>query len=186
MIIKFYGDLSQYPEIELFVDNLKQLLSGLKLHYGQELADKLLNEKYFYILADSKNPDHMEAIHPDLATMLFDSYDTLMIVPEIEGGAPAFAAALAAVASAVSVSTLVEVLISVAVSIALNMLSNLLSPTLEFDKDPAAAQKLDSALFNGAPNIREQGSSVPLVYGLNVHCGGVLISSGLSTEEKTF
>ena len=188
MRVKFIGELSRYPDIDLEVDNLMLLLSGLKLHYGQGLADTLLNDRYYYLLADSKDPEHIVSIHPDLITMNFGDFDTLLVVPEVEGDGPAILAAVAptlvGTLAGAAIIVAIDVVISIAISIALNAIMNLLSPTPEFSADPAAAQKLDSALFNGAPNIREQGGSVPLIYG-TCHAGGVLISAGLSTEEKT-
>jgi predicted phage tail protein len=185
MQIKFLGDLESFQDTELHIDNLRQLLAGLKHLYGQDLADKLISGQYRYVLVDSCNPDNSIAIHPELATMNFAQYDTLLIVPDVAGEVPAAAVAAVIGVSATSFTAIaVTAVINIALSFALNMIVNLLSPTPEFDKDPAAAQKLDSALFNGAPQIREQGGSVPLAYG-RPHCGGVLISSGLSTEEKT-
>jgi predicted phage tail protein len=70
-----------------------------------------------------------------------------------------------------------------AISTGLNMLMSALSPTPEFSQDPAAAQN-KSNLFNGAPIVRNQGGSVPLIFG-NPYCGAVLISSGAFTEEVT-
>ncbi|WP_036249065.1 hypothetical protein [Methylobacter sp. BBA5.1] len=185
MKIKFAGDLEQFQETELHVSNLRQLLAGLKHFYGQALGDKLLSDKYCYVLIDREKPENSIAISPELATMNFDQYEELWIVPEVSGNGPAIVAAVAGVTFASSTAgVIIGAAISIAMSFALNMVINLLSPTPEFDKDPAMAQKLDSSLFNGAPNIREQGGSVPLAFG-KPHCGGVLISSGLSTEEKT-
>lgn len=185
MKIKFVGDLEQFQDTELHISNLRQLLAGLKHHYGQALADKLINEKYCYVLVDREKPENSIAISPELATMNFDQYEELWVVPEVSGNGPAIVAVVAGASFAASTAGIVlGAVINIALSFALNMVVNMLSPTPEFDKDPAMAQKLDSALFNGAPNIREQGGSVPLAYG-KPHCGGVLISSGLSTEEKT-
>jgi predicted phage tail protein len=95
-------------------------------------------------------------------------------------------AALAAVgvtAAETSIAVIaLTALANIGVSMALNAVMSLLSPTPEFSSDPAFAQQKNSALFNGAPMIREQGGIVPLVLG-NPFCGGVLISSGVTTEE---
>jgi predicted phage tail protein len=189
MHIKFTGDLEQYEGKELFVDNLRQLIVGIKHHYGQKLYDKLISEQYKYVLLDSKDPESAVSIHPQMATMNFSDYDTIWIVPDVSGeyGGEFIVAAIAGAAFAASAAgIIIAAVINIAISIALSMLVNLLSPTPEFgsNTDPAQAQKLESSLFNGAPNIKEQGGSVPLIYG-SPHCGGVLISTGISTEEKT-
>lgn len=182
MHIKFLGELEQYESKELFVENLKQVLMGIKHHYGQELADKLINDGYKYVLYDSKYPEKAISIHPQMATMNFAEYDTLLIVPDVGGDLPVLPALIAYVG--VVAAYAITIIVNIALSIALSMILSLLSPTPEFEADPAAAQKLDSSLFNGAPNIREQGGSVPLAFG-RPHCGGVLISTGISSEEKT-
>lgn len=185
MLVRCLGELDYLDPVELVVDDIRQLLAGVKHVYGQEIADKLYSNEHKYILANSKDENDVVALHPGLVTMNFAHYDRLFILPSIEGDVPAaiflaigFSAFWAGVASFVA---------TVALSIALSAIMQLLSPTPSFSTDPSSAQtanKLNSNLFNGAPNIREQGGSVPLVYGYPM-MGGVLISAGISTEEAT-
>lgn len=188
MLVKFYGNLDRYEPVELFVGNIPQMLAGVQHVYGDELASVLLQDQHYYLLTKSSNDQDVVAIHPKMVMSDFADYDVLLVIPHIEGETGietgiAIAAWLGATgAGATILGAVIAVAINVAISLALSYIVQLLSPTLQFDQDPAQAQKLDSSLFNGAPNLREQGGSVPLVFG-DCHCGGVLISSGISSEE---
>jgi predicted phage tail protein len=181
------------PEVfELFASNIKEVVSLLRLQKGDSFADELLNNNYKFVLADSTREDSFVALVPEVVFSSFEGFDSLLIVPEIEGktgielaGAAAVAGALAS-ATGMSLATalfIVNTITLMAISIGLNMLMSALSPTPEFSQDPAAAQN-KSNLFNGAPIVRNQGGSVPLIFG-NPYCGAVLISSGAFTEEVT-
>jgi predicted phage tail protein len=178
------------PEVfELFASNIKEVVSLLRLQKGDTFADELLNTNYKFVLADSTREDSFVALVPEVVFSSFEGFDTLLIVPEIEGNEPisitvAAAAAMGLTGTAAMVAAYVmTAVIYMAVSIGLNMLMSALSPTPEFSQDPAAAQN-KSNLFNGAPIVRNQGGSVPLIFG-NPYCGAVLISSGAFTEEVT-
>lgn len=169
--------------------NVKDVLCGLKLHHGKELTDSLLNDSYKYVLMNQSEPENAIMLDAAVVGSSLAGFDTLIITRDIDGEIPAAAVAAAftamgvAGATATSISVLVvTAIINVGLSLALNAVMSLLSPTPEFSSDPAFAQQKQSALFNGAPMIREQGGIVPWVLG-NPFCGGVLISSGITTEE---
>jgi predicted phage tail protein len=176
----------------LFASNIKEVVSLLRLQKGDSFADELLNNNYKFVLADSTREDSFVALVPEVVFSSFEGFDTLLIVPEIEGKTGIELAGMAAVAGALASATgmslatalfIVNTITMMAISIGLNMLMSALSPTPEFSQDPAAAQN-KSNLFNGAPIVRNQGGSVPLIFG-NPYCGAVLISSGAFTEEVT-
>ena len=183
MHIKFFGQLD-YPDIDLAVSNIPQVLAGVRHAYGDDVSKMLVENKHYYVLCKTGYVDPI-ALHPQMVSTDFHGYDELLIVPDIGGDITA--AAILAVLPAVGAvgAAVIATVINIAISIALSFIVQLLSPTLSFDSDPAQAQanRLDSSLFNGAPNIREQGGSVPIVVG-NTHAGGVLISAGISSEEK--
>jgi predicted phage tail protein len=187
MLVKFYGALDYHP-VDLVVDNIAQMLSGLQHVYGEELSAILLDNKHHYIL---QKGDEFIGIHPQMVLSNFSDYESIIIVPDVGGDtgievgiAIAGGIGITGVGASVAFAIALSILTSIALSVALGVLMQLLSPTLAFDSDPAQAQKLDSSLFNGAPTIREQGGSVPMCFG-NCHAGGVLISAGISSEEKT-
>jgi predicted phage tail protein len=181
------------PEtFELHADNLKDVLSLLKLQKGEEFTNFILENKFKFVLADSKSEDNFIALLPEVIFSSFEGYDVLFVVPEVSGNDPVSLGMLAMAAfTAVSgvaiagapiwVAGLIGSVMLAGVSIGLNMLMSALSPTPEFSSDPAATQNT-SNLFNGAPIIRNQGGSVPLLFGFP-YCGAVLISSGISSEE---
>jgi predicted phage tail protein len=179
------------PEVfELFASNIKEVVSLLRLQKGDSFADELLNNNYKFVLADSTREDSFVALVPEVVFSSFEGFDTLLIVPEVDGetGIEIGMAAAMAMASATGLSLgtamlIINTIALMAFSIGLNMLMSALSPTPEFSQDPAAQQN-KSNLFNGAPIVRNQGGSVPLIFG-NPYCGAVLISSGAFTEEVT-
>jgi predicted phage tail protein len=183
------------PEVfELFASNIKEAVSLIRLQKGDSFADELLNNNYKFVLADSTREDSFVALVPEVVFSSFDGFDTLFIVPEIKGEDPvslglAIGWALTDIGLATAGAFVlgnafaVGLVAAMAISIGLNMLMSALSPTPEFSQDPAASQN-KSNLFNGAPIVRNQGGSVPLIFG-NPYCGAVLISSGAFTEEVT-
>jgi hypothetical protein len=181
MLIKCYGVLDK-PEVDLEVksNNMKEILSLLKLHFGQEFTDTIINNPFFFVLGNSQDEKDLLVLSSEVLFSDFSGYDILHIYPEASGEIVA-AAVMAVLAVSEAVATVIAVVVNIALSIGLNMLMSMLSPTAEFSKDPAYSQNV-SNLFNGAPIIREQGGSVPLIFG-NPYCGGILISSGLTTEE---
>jgi predicted phage tail protein len=183
------------PEVfELFASNIKEVVSLIRLQKGDSFADELLNNNYKFILADSTREDSFVALVPEVVFASFEGFDTLLIVPEIEGEDPfTIGLAIGWFFTNIGLTTVgafvlgnafaVGLVASLAISIGLNMLMSALSPTPEFSSDPAAQQN-KSNLFNGAPIVRNQGGSVPIIFG-NPYCGAVLISSGAFTEEVT-
>lgn len=180
------------PEVfELFASNIKEVVSLLRLQKGDEFVNELLDNKYKFVLANSKEEDNFVALVPEVVFSTFEGFDTLFIVPEVEGEEPitvAWTAAAMSIASTTGMTVATTLMIMntialMAASIGLNMLMSALSPTPEFSQDPAAQQN-KSNLFNGAPIVRNQGGSVPLIFG-NPYAGAVLISSGSFTEEVT-
>lgn len=193
MLVRLNSILGTAPETEyeLEAGNLRQVLALLKLHQGDKFLKDLVEGKFYYVLSTRDNPENLLLLFSEVLFSDFAPYDTLDIFPEVEGEitAPMVAAAFAATASALGstatigtiTATIIATVANVALSIGLNMLMSMLSPTPEFSKDPAYSQN-KSNLFNGAPILREQGGSMPIVFG-NPYCGGVLISSGLFSEE---
>ena len=199
MKVKVFEDLNSFEEFEFEVSTIKEILSGLKLHKGKEFTDKIIENNCKYILLPKDDEGKPVALVPDVVLADISEYETLLIIPEINGevsaavvagalyGAGAAAAVTAGTATltVTLVSYAVAAVINIAISMALNMIMSLLSPTKEFSpsSDPASGQKNNSNLFNGAPLIREQGGSVPLAFGEGF-AGGVLISSSLTTVES--
>lgn len=187
MKVKVYGIVKEELEEEEFdfeVTSISSIISLFNLHKGSEFVKDLLETKYYYILTNEGKPETSICLMPEVILSEFSGFDTLLIVPEISGDIPVPIILAGWLATAASISTLAaETILAVVgnmlIAVALGAAMQMLAPSPEFTSDPSTAQKA-SNLFNGAPLIREQGGSVPLVFG-NPYCGGVLISSGVST-----
>ena len=179
------------PEIfDVHGNSIKELLSIISISKGDEFIAEIVENNYKFILANSSTLDDKDSYVPLMPEVLFTEftgYDTLFIIADIEGNEPISITVTAAAAmgltgaAATAAAWAMTAVIMMAVSMGMSMLMSAISPTPEFSKDPAATQN-KSNLFNGAPIIRDQGGSVPLIFG-NPYAGAVLISSGAFTEE---
>lgn len=189
MLVTVFNTLEEKEEFNIDATSIKEILSYMKFTKGKEYTDKLITTKYNYVLLDKNNPENPTILSPEVIFSPIEQTHTLLIFPPISGEIPVpfiLAAALAS-ATGVSVATASLVLATIGnllISIALNAVMQALSPTPEFNNDPSQnqAKEKQSSLFNGAPLIREQGGSVPIIFG-NPFCGGVLISSGITSED---
>jgi predicted phage tail protein len=183
--------MQEDESFELHANSLKEVLSLLKLQKDEEYVSKLVTENYKYVLVNGEDYENMIALTPEIATSSFDGFDTLLILPEIEveGEEPFMIAAVmilgtsASTGAVIATAAVLAIVTSIAVSMAVSAIMSAISPTPEFGKDPSSQQQ-ESNLFNSAPVVRNQGGSVPLIFG-NPYCGAVLISSGLFSEEVT-
>ena len=201
MLVKVYKDLKTVQEFQLEVENIKDVLCGLKMLAGEELTDSLLLIPHKYVLTTQE--DKYISLIEETALTDLSKFKVLSIFPNVSGedfgiseaaviaAAAESAAAVAAgdsviaaviIENAATVAMAVNAVIAVGISMAINGIMQLLSPTTSFSSDPAQSQQKQSSLFNGAPLIKEQGSPVPLWYGES-YCGGVLVSSSISTSE---
>lgn len=195
MLICIIDDTGK-SEFDLQVTTIREALSLIQLQKGQEFVTKIVENKYKYII-ETSDKDYV-ALQPEVILSDLGDARYLFIVQDVDGELPA-AAATAIWASVVTSATaagasagvavalgeaavlMATAALTIGISMGLQMLMSALSPTPEFSKDPAATQN-KSNLFNGAPIIRDQGGSVPLIFG-NPYAGAVLISSGAFTEE---
>ena len=183
--------LQEDESFNLYANSLKEVLSLLQLQKGEEFVSKLIVEEYKYILVNGEDYENMIPLSPEIVTSSFDGFDTLLILPEteIKGEEPFMIAAVmilgtsASTGAVLATAAILAIATSIAVSMAVSAIMSAISPTPEFGRDPAAQQQT-SNLFNSAPIVRNQGGSVPLVFG-NPYCGAVLISSGIFSEEVT-
>ena len=192
MLVKVFNSLDSFDSFELETNNIKQILNYIKNEKGKEYTDNIINNKFNYIIANTEGTNDPLMLLPEVILSDIKGYDVLFIIPDIEGEEPVSATMVAAVLFtectvagmqiAAVIAFVANMAIMMAVSYAVNAIMSLLSPTPEFSSDPSMAQEKQSNLFNGAPLIREQGGSVPLIFG-NPFCGGVLISSGMHSED---
>ena len=162
---------------DLHVTNLVQLYDYLRVN-RPELYNYVRENELCYTVYD----ENKEKAYPILHSMLeFDisNFRYLVLCPSINGEA-LFSAIATGVTAAVGSSFIgytVATVVSVGLIIGLGMLIRSLTPQNKLDntQDPAEVSKI----YNGVPNITEQGGSVPVVFG-NCLYGGVRI--GLKFE----
>lgn len=188
MLVKFFGQFENQPEIELEAENFQQLLAGLQYRLGAKTMAELSATKVYWLLGKGSDKEDLLVLRPDLQIFNFGCYDTLYIIPEVSGDIPVPLLLIGLLASATGMSTATAGLVLAAIgnmliATAISAVVQLLSPTPEFKVDPSEAQNNKSSLFNGAEPVLEQGGSVPLIYG-EAYCTGVLISSALYNEEE--
>ena len=177
MKIIFYTP--EYEEsFEANIPNLVQLYDYLRVN-KPKIFKEVSTKELCYSLYDA-NKEKAFSILPTMLDFDLTEYKVLVVCQKLEGAAifsgivSAMLAAGASMTAAVSVATVV----TVGLVIGLGMLVRALSPQNKLDnnQDPSLLSKL----FNGVPNITEQGGSVPVVFG-NCLFGGVRI--GLRLEQ---
>jgi hypothetical protein len=175
-------------EFETSQTKLRSILNHLKQLKGIKYVKELMKKPCKFILTDSTGRFTPIALREEVLLEEFNKFDGLLILRDIEGSGGAIVAAIGSTALVTAEGALttlgmfVASAINIAISIGLQFLIQVLSPTPEFANDPANSQKGISNLYNGAPLIREQGGVCPLVFG-RPYCGGVLLSSGLTTSD---
>lgn len=189
MQVIYYSD-NGVERFDVQVLNLVQLYDYLRVN--KPIIFREVSEKELcYTVYEEEN----EKAYPILPTMLvydISSYDVLVICPKISGDAlftstaaavtaGIIAATAATTTAAVTAATvagyIVAAIVVAGLVIGLGMLVKALTPQNKIDsQDPSLVSKL----YNGVPNITEQGGSVPVVFG-NCLFGGVRI--GLKFEQ---
>lgn len=170
---------------EVASNDIRLILSIARLHHGDGVVDHVIGNDYKYVLVDSTGKLEPIGLPLEMLQSDFEGFDTLFILEDISGNFnPAIVIAmLAEVGVAVSTTSamVISAIANTVLSFAVSALMNMLSPTPEFNGDPSGKQK-SSNLFNGGVLTREQGGSVPFLFG-NCFCGGVVISAGNRTTD---
>lgn len=202
MLVKIYTSINEFIEFETELKDTREILNSIKYTYGENVTDKILYSEHLFL---GSIGGRVDVLTPTTLFSDINLYDELHIAPVINGEAPAVIAAWIMAASAsmagggvvagvgafaasgamvmsAGAAMVIGTVISIGLTIGLSMaVSALMAPDTSFKSDPSKAQK-QSKMFNSALTITEQGGSVPLVYG-NPYCGGVLISSGITSSD---
>lgn len=202
MLVKIYTSVNDFIEFETELKDTREIFNSIKYTYGEDVTDKILYSEHLFLGIIGERVD---TLTPTTLFSDINLYEQLCIAPIVEGEGPALIAGwiMAAAASAggggvvagvgafaaggtmiisATAATIIGTIVSIGISIGLSMaVSAIMTPDNSFGSDPAKAQK-QSKMFNTALTITEQGGSVPLTYG-NPFCGGVLISSGITSNN---
>lgn len=177
MRIIFY-DTELEDSFEANIMNLIQLYDYLRVN-KPKIFKEVSTKELCYSLYD----ENKEKAFPILPTMLdfdFSAYKVLVICPKLEGEAifSSIVSGMLALGASMTAAVSVATVVTVGTIIGLGMLIRALSPQNKLDNNQDPSQL--SKLYNGVPNITEQGGSVPVVFG-NCLFGGVRI--GLRLEQ---
>jgi|694.fasta_scaffold09844_4 predicted phage tail protein len=195
MLVRIYRTLNECINFETDLTDTREIFNSIKYTYGEDIIDSLLYAKHVFV---GTIGERVDALTPSTLFSDLTLYEELYIIPKVEGAEPITATmVMSASISATSavgvtggtilmsagVASAIAAVANLAIGIGISMcVSALMSPTNTFGSDAARSQK-SSTMFNSAVTITEQGGSVPLTYG-NPFCGGVLISSGLTSTDK--
>lgn len=196
MLVKYYADLTydKVSEVDLTCSNAVEALSLLASVIEPEFAENFATNKY-YIILQMQDDILLQLTEEMVGAEFNENVKALLVVPEIEGDWQAVVAAIAS-AAGVTMTTASGALIwsaatiavyaaaavvMVGISYGLSMLMQALSPSQSYSNNTNPARTKASNLFNSRNMVRNQGGSVPVIFG-NPHCSGVLIASGLTTE----
>lgn len=191
MLVKVFTSLNEFEDFDIPKNSIQEILGHLKFLKGQEYTDRIIHSPYKYIFCEKELLNPIGLGPEEVASLVFPKEATIILIPDISGetgfeiaAVTAFLTTYIGATAAAIASTIIGFTLASAAMYGLSMAIQALMPSPEFSDDPSQTQNMtkQSRLFNGAPLIREQGGSVPLMYG-NPFCGGVLISSGKSTED---
>ncbi len=194
MLVKVFKSLTEIDEFEIESISIQEILNNLKAIKGSEYTDDIILNNFSYIVGKDLEDTKPLVLQPEVVLSDLSDFGVLYIIADISGSEPISATMIlsasisltgglafgAGVAGAIALVASIAILS--AVSFAVSSIMSALSPTPTFSSDPSQTQGKQSSLFNGAPLIREQGGSVPMVFG-SPYCGGVLISSGITTVD---
>ena len=194
MLVKVFNSLAEIDEFDIAESKIQGILNAIKSIKGSEYTDKILEGKFSYIVGKSLEDKEPIVLLPDVILSDLSDFSILYIIADISGSEPISATMILSASIAMTGSLAVDAAVAglialvanisilAAAGFALSSIMSALSPTPTFSSDPAQTQSKQSSLFNGAPLIREQGGSVPMVFG-SPYCGGVLISSSITTAD---
>lgn len=196
MLVKYYADLTydKVSEVDLTCSNAIEALALLASVIEPEFAENFATNKY-YIILQMQDDTLLQLTEEMIGAEFNENVKALLVIPEIEGDFDPITAIIAS-AAGVTMTTASGALIwsaatiavyaaaavvMVGISYGLSMLMQALSPSQSYSNNTNPARTKASNLFNSRNMVRNQGGSVPVIFG-NPHCSGVLIASGLTTE----
>lgn len=175
-------------EFDIEVSNLYQLKDYL-VNNKKYLWDEIKDKELCYAIFDDTNTLKEQILFPTMLGTDITAYSTLVITEKVDGEFVATIAFLATYAVAASIALTGVALFSVASAMwviglalvmGLGMLMQMLVPTPNMgNNDPSKKKDL---MFNGIPNVTEQGGSIPLIFGECLF-GGVVIGNTVTTID---
>ena len=170
--------------IQVDADTIAQVVRGLIFRFGDEFK-QVLKAGNWHVFRGAKKKGN--DIGEEELNFKLKPNENLHLEPALEGRSAAVRIVIGVALILVAVfapvpPNLKMYLISAGASMILGGVAEMLSPKPQTGVQNQAGAN-PSFIFNGAVNVTEQGSAVPLVYGRVNRCSTVVISSGLTTEN---
>lgn len=175
---------------DIEISNLLQLKDYLCVN-DKEVWEVLKISECSYTLSTLNIETTPISLHQNCIKSNLDNYDTLTIIEKIGGQAiistalmismlsVSMAGTIGGTAAAIVATAIVYGGIA-AIVVGLGMLMQMLVPTPNMgNNDPSKKKDL---MFNGVPNVTEQGGSIPLIFGECLF-GGVVIGNTVTTID---
>ena len=162
---------------EADISNLLQLLDYCKAN-KPELYNKLLKEGLSYTVY-KEGDEQAYPIRKEMIASDISGYDILVVSEKLAGADITEIVVALAAYIGTTAAVIVVYAVIIGIIVALGYIIQALMPNKKLGKDGNEDPSESSRIFNGVPNITEQGGSVPVVMG-NCLFGGVRI--GLKFE----
>lgn len=186
MKVIFY-DKDLADSFEANIPNLLQLYDFLRVN--KPAIYEMVNARNYSYTVYKRECDTAYPLLPEMLQSDLTMFDCLVIMMPIQGEAVISSVSAAIISAAAITSTWAIAAVYATVTVAtigivylLGLLIRSLTPNQKITgKDPTEVSKL----FNGVPNITEQGGSVPIVYGSCLF-GGVRIGLKLTKASESY
>lgn len=179
MLIYLYGHLKKLSDTPIKVksnrfDGIYHALCSLIPDFRKEFRE---SKQYSIVAKTGDAINHLS--EQDLQFPI--NAESIHLIPDIDGSgieAALIAWGMSAAAAAVTATIVTNVLISVAVGFVVSAIS----PKPKIGGAGNSAEKKESFYFNGATNVTDPGTALPIVYGEFI-TGSVVASIGLETTD---
>lgn len=183
MNLKLYGILAdkyEVPDVAIGAVNVLQLISIINLWYP-DLPVTL--SKLDSVIVVLECDGHFRCLSKDDLKEDITKYDTVHLIPSINGSGEVIAVALLGVAAAPAAVAIVGAIINIAISLIISAIAQALAPKPDMSStNTGSPDDIPSHMFNGAVNVTDEGYPVSFNIG-RMRLGGIVLSSGLYVEE---
>lgn len=174
--IHLYGELAEAvgnTEVDIDANTMLDVINGLS-QYGPKVKPMLYSQQWVFAVGNDK--DNITFIDQRTFLMNIAGKD-VWVSPIINGEAPL-------IISALGITSLwAKIAIYVITTLAVAGLTAALAPkisTPDFKDEPGS--NTPTMNYNGAANVQEQGSALPILCG-HGRCGSIVIATALETEQ---
>ena len=167
--------------IVINADTTYLVMQGLICRFGNKFKQIIRDGQWHILKGKKANKDDMGA---EEVQFTLGKTSELHIIPAVSGKSAVARIIIGVVLIIVGVWTGNPYAIQAGLALVIGGAVELLTPKPKINSTQQAGQN-PSFMFNGAVNVTEQGGPVPIILGRVRHCGCVVLSAGLTTENLT-